>query len=179
MVGTISHPFSVNHRVPFCPVSVMLTHIHTHDCHLCINTNPPSLLSRRMKQRLLPMAAAKYVNVSNAVFMFSAWRALYSTSNCLWVDGRILQPPGFHLFYLSRPSVSLFIQKGKANSFSWYWIPQVKPPMLKPLHYLPKTLYSWDQRKTWKLQIHYPVYPCHCHILHILNNQASCTLKLF
>lgn len=64
-------PFSVQHRGAFCPVSVKLTHILTYDCHLCINANP-LLLLQRMKQRLLPMAAAKYVNVSNTVFTFSA-----------------------------------------------------------------------------------------------------------
>lgn len=132
--------FSVHHRRAFRPVSVMVTHILTYDCHLCINTNPPSLLRQRMKQRLLPMAAAKYVNVSNAVFMFSAWRALYSTFNYLCVDGRILHSHSLQLFYLSRPCVSLFIQKEKVNLFSWYWIPQLKPPILKSLHCLPKTL---------------------------------------
>lgn len=64
--------FRVHHGEAFCPVSVVLTQILTHDCHLCTNTNPPSLLLQRMKQRLHLMAAAKYVNVSNAVFMCSA-----------------------------------------------------------------------------------------------------------
>lgn len=64
--------FRVHYREAFCPVSVLLTHILTRDCHLCTNTNPPSLLLQRMKQRLHLMAAAKYVNVSNAVFMCSA-----------------------------------------------------------------------------------------------------------
>lgn len=63
--------FRVHHREAFCPVSVALTHILTHDCHLCTNTNP-LLLLQRMKQRLHLMAAAKYVNVSNAVFRCSA-----------------------------------------------------------------------------------------------------------
>lgn len=61
--------FRVHHREAFCPVSVVLTHILTHDCHLCANINP---LLQRMKQRLHLMAAAKYVNVSNAVFMWFA-----------------------------------------------------------------------------------------------------------
>lgn len=116
MVGTVSHPFSVNHRVPFCPVSVMLTHIHTHDCHLCINTNPASLLSWRMKQRLLPMAAAKYVNVSNAVFMFSAWRVLYSTSVFEWTEG-FFSPPVFTYSIYQDPVFPYLFKREKQFRF--------------------------------------------------------------
>lgn len=112
----VRHPWfrSVHHRGAFFLVLVMLTGIHTPDCHPCFNTNPPSLFLQRMKQRLLLMAAARYVNVSNTVFMFSTSEQLYSTSVYIQVEGRIHHSPIFHLFYLSRPFVSVS-SKGKSK----------------------------------------------------------------
>lgn len=67
-----------------------------------------------MKQRLLLTAAARYVNVSNTVFMFSTSKQLYSTSVHIQVEGRIHHSSSFHLFYLSRPFVSVS-SKGKSK----------------------------------------------------------------
>lgn len=149
--------FRVHHREAFCPVSVVLTHILTYDCHLCTNTNPPSLLLQRTTQRLHLMGAAKYVNVSNAVFMCSAWRALYSTWKYLWVDGRILHSPCFHSLFKKTLCFTAYSKEKCSFFFSWHWIPQIKTALLRLLHCLPKALHSWNQRIVWQLHIHYTV----------------------
>lgn len=154
--------FRVHHRETFCPVSVVLIHTLTHDCHLCTNTNPPSLLLQRTKQKLHLMAAAKYVNVSNAVFMCSAWRAAYSICNYLWVDGRILHSILFSHCLFTALCFTVYL-KEKCNIFSpRYWIPHIKPAMPRPLHYLSNALYTWNQKIIWQFPIHYAVFtPSH------------------